>query len=49
VAGESIDLEPHTGVGVPVVPRYVGWSTRARGELRIADALAKGPWTPLAR
>jgi hypothetical protein len=26
VAGESVVLEPHAGVGVPVVPRYVGQS-----------------------
>jgi hypothetical protein len=27
VTGESVVLEPHGGVGVPVVPRYVGRST----------------------
>jgi hypothetical protein len=29
VAGESVVLEPYTRVGVPVVPRYVGRSTKA--------------------
>jgi hypothetical protein len=24
MAGESVVLEPHTGIGVPIVPRYVG-------------------------
>jgi hypothetical protein len=47
VASEPVVLESHTGVGVPVVSRYVGQSTIARRELRVADALAEGPWTPL--
>jgi hypothetical protein len=32
---------------VPVVPRYVGRSSKTRGEPRTPDALAKGSWTPL--
>jgi hypothetical protein len=27
VAHEAVVLEPHAGVGVPIVPRYVGQST----------------------
>jgi hypothetical protein len=49
VAGESVVLEPHAGVGVPVVPGYVGRSPETRGEPRIPDALANGPWTSLVR
>jgi hypothetical protein len=48
VAREPVVLEPHAGVGVPVVSRYVGWGPEARGELRIIDALIESPWTPLA-
>jgi hypothetical protein len=47
VAGESVVLKSYARVGVPVVPRYIGRSTETRGELRVADALAKGPRTPL--
>jgi hypothetical protein len=49
VAGKSVVLEPHTGVGVPIIPRYDGRSTEARGELCVMDALAKGPQTPPVR
>jgi hypothetical protein len=49
MAREPVVLEPHTGVGVPVVSRYVGWSPKARGELRVTNALAKSPWTSLVR
>jgi hypothetical protein len=49
VASKPIVLEPHAGVGVPVVPWHVGRSAKARKELRVADALAKSPWTPLVR
>jgi hypothetical protein len=49
VASELIVLEPHVGVGVPIVPWYVGQSTEARRKLRVADALTKSPWTPLVR
>jgi hypothetical protein len=49
VAGESVVLEPHAGVGVPVVPRYVGRGAEARGEPCIPDALTKSPWTSLVR
>jgi hypothetical protein len=49
VASESVVLEPYAGVGVPVVPRYVSRSADARMELRVTDALTKGPWTPLVR
>jgi hypothetical protein len=42
VAREPVVLEPHSGVGVPVVPGYVGQSSETRGEPRIPDALAKG-------
>jgi hypothetical protein len=49
VAGKSVVLEPYTGVGVPVVPGYVGRSSETRGEPRISDALAKGPRTPLVQ
>jgi hypothetical protein len=48
VACEPVVLEPYTGVGVPIVSRHIGRSPEARGELRIADAPAKGPWTSLA-
>jgi hypothetical protein len=47
VACEPVVLEPYAGVGVPVVSRYIGRSMEARRKLRVADALAKGPWTSL--
>jgi hypothetical protein len=47
VAREPVVLEPHVGVGVPIVSCHIGRSPEARGELRVADAPAKGPWTPL--
>jgi hypothetical protein len=40
VAGESAVLEPHAGVGVPVVPRYIGRSMETGGEPRIAVVVA---------
>jgi hypothetical protein len=46
VARESVVLELHAGVGVPVVPGYIGRSSETRGEPDIPDALAKGSWTP---
>jgi hypothetical protein len=49
VASESVVLEPHTRVGVPVIPRYVGQDVEARGEPRILDALTKSPLTSLVR
>jgi hypothetical protein len=49
VAGESVVLEPHVGIGVPIVPRYIRRSTEMRGEPRITDALTKCPWTSLVR
>jgi hypothetical protein len=49
VASKPVVLEPHTGVGVPVVPWHVGRSAEARRELCVADALAKSSWTPLVR
>jgi hypothetical protein len=48
VAGEPVVLEPYTRIGVHIVPRYVGRGPEARGELRVSDALAESPWTPLA-
>jgi hypothetical protein len=48
VACELVVLEPYAGVGIPIVPRYVGRGPEAREELRITDAPAEGPWTPLA-
>jgi hypothetical protein len=48
VARKPVVLEPHTGVGVPVVSQYVGRGPEARGELRVMDAPAESPWTPLA-
>jgi hypothetical protein len=45
VASKPVVLEPHSGVGVPLVPWHVGQSTKARRELRVADALSKGPQT----
>jgi hypothetical protein len=47
VAGEVVVLQPHTRVDVPIVPRYVGRSTETGRELRVADARANGPRTPL--
>jgi hypothetical protein len=47
VARELVVLEPYAGVGVPIVPWHIGRSPEARGEFRVADALAKGPWTLL--
>jgi hypothetical protein len=49
VARKPVVLEPYTGVGVPVVPWHVGWSSEARGELHVTDAPAKSPWTLLVR
>jgi hypothetical protein len=49
VASEPVVLEPHAGVGVPVVPWHIGRSAEARRELHVVDALAKSPWTPLVR
>jgi hypothetical protein len=48
VAREPVVLEPYTRVGVPIVSWHIGQSQEARGELRVMDAPAKGPWTPLA-
>jgi hypothetical protein len=47
VACEPVFLEPYTGVGVPVVSRYIGRSAEARRKLRVPDAPAKGPRTSL--
>jgi hypothetical protein len=47
MAREPVVLEPHAGVGVHVVSWHIGQSTEARRELRVADALAKGPLTSL--
>jgi hypothetical protein len=49
VAREPVVLEPYTGVGVPVVSRHVGRGPEARGELRVTDAPAESPWTPLVQ
>jgi hypothetical protein len=49
VARELVILEPHTGVGVPIVSWHIGRSPKSRGELRVVDAPAKSPWTPLVR
>jgi hypothetical protein len=49
VACELVVLEPHAGVGFPVVSWHIGRSPKARRKFRIADALAKGPWTSLVR
>jgi hypothetical protein len=48
-ACEPVVLEPYAGVGIPVVSWYVGRSPESRRKLRVADALAKGPWTLLVR
>jgi hypothetical protein len=48
VAREPVVLEPYARVGVPIVPWHIGWSPEARGEFRVTDAPAKGPWTPQA-
>jgi hypothetical protein len=42
VTRESGVLEPHAGVGIPVVPGYVGRSSEMQGKPRIPDALTKG-------
>jgi hypothetical protein len=47
VACEPVVLEPHAGIGVPVVPWNVGRSTETRRKLRVTDALTKGLWTSL--
>jgi hypothetical protein len=49
VARESVVLEPYTGVGVPIVSWHIGRSPEARGKLRVMDAPAESPWTPLVR
>jgi hypothetical protein len=49
VASELVVLEPYVGVGVPIISGHIGRSTKARRELHVADALAKGPWTSLVR
>jgi hypothetical protein len=48
-ARELVVLEPYAGVGVPVVPRHIGRSPEARGELHTADVPAKGSRTSLVR
>jgi hypothetical protein len=48
VARKPVVVKPHAGVGVPIVPWHIGRSPEMQGELRVADAPAKGPWTPLA-
>jgi hypothetical protein len=48
VALKPVVLEPYAGVGVPVVSWHIGRGPEARGELRVADALTKSPWTMLA-
>jgi hypothetical protein len=49
VASEPVVLEPHAGVGVPIVPWYVGRSPETQGEPRILYTLDEGSWTPLVR
>jgi hypothetical protein len=49
VARESVVLEPHAGVGVPIISRHIGQCPEARGELRIVDAPAKSSRTPLVQ
>jgi hypothetical protein len=49
MAREAVVLDPHTGVGVPVVSWHVGRSAKVRRERHVTDALAKGPWTSLVR
>jgi hypothetical protein len=46
---ELVLLETYAGVSVPFVPSHVGWGTKVRRELRIADAPDKGSWTSLVR
>jgi hypothetical protein len=48
MARKPVVLEPYAGVGVPVVSWHIGRGPEARGELRVADAPTKGPWTTLA-
>jgi hypothetical protein len=48
MARKSVVLEPYAGIGVPVVSWHIGRGPKARGELRVADALTKGPWSTLA-
>jgi hypothetical protein len=49
VACKPVVLEPYAGVSVPVVSWDIGRSPEARRKFRVADALAKGPWTLLVR
>jgi hypothetical protein len=49
VACEPVVLELYAWVGVPVVSWDIGWSPEAQRKFRVADALAKGPWTSLVR
>jgi hypothetical protein len=48
MACKWVALEPYTGIGVPIVSWHIGRSPEARGELRVADAPTKGPWSTLA-
>jgi hypothetical protein len=47
VACESLVLQPHAGVSIPVVSRDVGRSPETREELGVPHVLSKGPQTPL--
>jgi hypothetical protein len=49
VACEPVVLEPYAGVGVPIVSWHIGRSPETRGDLRVTDASAKSPRTPLVR
>jgi hypothetical protein len=48
MARKSVVLEPYAGIGVPVVSWHIGRGSEVRGELRVADAPTKGPWSTLA-
>jgi hypothetical protein len=48
MARKSVVLEPYAGNSVPVVSWHIGRGPEARGELHVADAPTKGPWSTLA-
>jgi hypothetical protein len=47
MARESVVLQPHVGVSLPVISGDIGRSSEKRGEPHIPHVLPKGPRAPL--